>query len=114
MALEHEKDTSGYLNINNPTSRIYIKTRMIMNNIVGIWQERNPGKREFTFDKKQKRNCTKASLDYFLLSKNSSEPVTGTSIGRACKLSVHRLIYLQLSSSSFKRGKASGDLTNTC
>ena len=60
---------------------------------------------EFTFDKMQRRNHTKARIDYFLLSRNTTELLTGASIGRACKLSDHRPIYFQISSSTFKKGR---------
>ena len=36
-----------------------------MNDLTDIWRDRNPQKREFTFDKQQKNNRTKARLDYF-------------------------------------------------
>ena len=77
IALEYDKDTNGYINVNNPISRRYIKTWMMMNNLVDVWRERDPEKREYTFDRMQKKNRTGARLDFFLLSRNSMDLVTG-------------------------------------
>ena len=70
-----------------------------------VWRDRNPDRKEFTFYKMQRRNCPKAIIDYFLLSRNTTELVIGASIGRACKLSDLRPIYLQIYSSTFKMGR---------
>ena len=77
-----------------------------MNNQVEVWRERNSEKQEYIFDKMQKKNRTKAPrLDYFLLSRNSLDLVTGLNIGRACTLSDHRPIHLQLAPSLVQNGR---------
>ena len=63
VALNHDMDTNGYLHVNNPSSRQYVKTRITTNDLTVIWRDRNPDKREFTFDKQQQRNRTKTRLN---------------------------------------------------
>ena len=53
VALKHEIDTNGYLHINNPSSRQYMKMRIATNDLTDIWRDRNPEKRVFTFDSKE-------------------------------------------------------------
>ena len=105
VAPNHDNGTSGYLPVNNPNTRRMLNRHITLNNWTDIWHEHNPDKREFTFDKWKMKNRTKARLDIFLITNNSTEYVTGVQIGRACKLSDHRPIHLQMSCSTFKRGR---------
>ena len=73
VALKHNKDMCGYLHVYNPHSKD--KMKMNLGSLVDIWRERNPTGRQFTFDKRQERNQTRAKLDYFLVSENSTENI---------------------------------------
>ena len=42
VALKHEIDTNGYLHVNNPSSRQYMKLRIATNDLTDIWRDRNP------------------------------------------------------------------------
>ena len=99
------KTHNGYINVNNPIIRRYIKSRMTMNNLTDVWRQRNPKIRESTFDKMQAKNRTKAQLDHFLISRKSLNTVAGVSIGRTCAPSDHRHIHLKLVRSPVQRGK---------
>ena len=52
VALEHEKYMSGYIYVNNPHSREIMKRKIKLCGLVGIWRERNPIGKEFTFNKR--------------------------------------------------------------
>ena len=73
--------------------------------MVDIWRIRNPNDSQFTFHKKQAKNFTRARLDYFLVSENSSEYINNVQICRMCSLSDHRPILLQMSFSNTRKGK---------
>ena len=60
VTLNHELDTCGYLYVNNPNSREYVKSCIVTNQLTDIWRERNKSTRAYTFDKKQTTNGTKA------------------------------------------------------
>ena len=96
VALKHEVNTSGYLNVNNPNSRQYITRQSAMNELMGIWRERNTETRAFMFDKKQTTNRTKARLDYLLIWRNNERYVSTTHIGWVNALSDHRPIYITI------------------
>ena len=64
----------------------------------------NPKSRQYTFRKKQAKNYTRARLDYFLLSKNSTYLVSKVGMDRVSNLSDHRPIHLHMSFSSVQRG----------
>ena len=101
----HNMDTAGYLHINNPVSRQYIRSRMMTNELTDIWQDSHPTTRSFTFDKLQKKIRTKARLDHYIISKNSVEILYEFYIDRTSNLSDHRPIPLNISSSPLKRGR---------
>ena len=90
-------DKDGYLHTNNPTARKYIKCRMVTNKLLDIWRFRTRGMKDFTFDKKQTSNRTKARLDYFLISQTTQRYITDAHIGRASILSDHRPILITIS-----------------
>ena len=94
IAMKHELDTSGYLHVNNPNTREFLTRQTNLSNLVDIWRIRNPNSRQFTFQKKQARNYTRARLDYFLVSENSSEYIKNVLIGRMCSLFDHQPIHL--------------------
>ena len=96
VAPEHNIDTAGYLHINNSVSRQYITSRMMTNEVTDIWRDRHPTTRSFTFDKLQKKNRTKARLDYYLISKNTTEIVSEVYIDRTLNNSDHRPIHLHI------------------
>ena len=103
VALQHNLDTLGYLHVNNPNTREFITRQANLSNLVDIWRTRNPNSRQFTFQKKQARNYTRARLDYFLVSENSSEYIKNVLIGQMCSLSDHRPIHLQMSFSKIQK-----------
>ena len=65
LAINHEKDTSGYLHINNPNTREYVTRQANLSNLVDIWRIRNPDTRQYTFHKRQTKNYTNADLTTF-------------------------------------------------
>ena len=83
IAPDHVNDTSGYLHMNNTNTRRLLHSRMALNNLTNIWQDLNHRRKEDVFDKWQKKNWTRARLDFFLISKNSIELITGIKIGRS-------------------------------
>ena len=105
ITINQDMDTNRYLHVNNPTSCQYFMMRLATTYLIDIWWLKNPNIREFTFDKLQRKNRTKARLDYFLISGNTAEIVVDTSTERACNLSDHRPINIELSSSPFVRGR---------
>ena len=60
VALNHEADTVGYLHINNPDSRELLITKMNLCNLIDVWRECNPVSKQYTFNKKQTKNYTRA------------------------------------------------------
>ena len=52
IALNHELDTSDYLDVNNPQSRQHIKSRIATNELIDIGQEKITGRKAFIFGKK--------------------------------------------------------------
>ena len=54
---------------------------------------------------KTDKNFTRARLDYFLISKNSTHLVSKVGMDRVSNLSDHRPIHLHMSFSSVQRGK---------
>ena len=103
VAPDHDMDTAGYLHNNNPFLRQCIRSRMMTNEITDIWRDKHPTTRSFTFDKLQKRNRTKARLDYFLIAKNTAEIVSQVYIDRTSNISDHRPAYFSLSSENRQR-----------
>ena len=45
-------DTSGYLHVNNPSSRDYLTRNIEKCNLTDIWRLKNPKSRQYTFEKK--------------------------------------------------------------
>ena len=105
VALKHDIDTSGYLHVNNPNTREFLTKQAHLSNLIDIWRVRNPNSRQYTFHKRQAKNYTRARLDYYLVSENSSEYIKDVQIGRVCSLSDHRPIHLQMSFSKIQKGK---------
>ena len=69
-----------------------------------IWRLKNPKSQQYRFGKKKAKNYTRACLEYFLLSKNSTYLVSKTGMGGVSNLSEHRPIHLHMSFSSVQRG----------
>ena len=65
VAPEHAEDISGYLHVNNLNTRRFLKTHAALNNLTNIWHDRNPGKKDFTFYKWQRKNQSRARIDFF-------------------------------------------------
>ena len=82
IAPNHTYDTSGYLHINNPNSRDYLTRKIEQCNSTDIWRFKNPKSRQYMFGKKQAKYYTRARLDYFLLSKNSTYLVSKVGMDR--------------------------------
>ena len=79
-------DTSGYLHVNNPKN--IEKCNLV----------------DSTHLEKKAKNYTRARLDYFLISKNSTYLVSKIGMDRVSNLSNHRPIHLHMSFSSVLRG----------
>ena len=104
VPLNHDLDTSGYLQVNNNESWKYIKSRMVTNDLIDVCRSRNKGVRAYNFDKKQTTNRTKARLDYFLITQTMLRYITDARIGIASILSDHRPIFLTISPSTISIG----------
>ena len=111
VASDPNKDTLGYLHINNPNSRQFIKRMKSLCMLTDDFRHKNPDVRRYTFSKGQARNYTKARLDYFLINDDALDSVTKVGIGRETALSDHCPVYLHLSLTKVVRGMDSGDST---
>ena len=105
VALNHNADTLGYLHINNPNSRDYLTRRIDPCSLVDIWRLKNPNSRQYTFNKKQTKNYTRARLDYFIISKNTTKIISKVGMDHVFNLSDHRPILLHMSFSRVQKGK---------
>ena len=76
-----------------------------MNEPTDTWQDINPTKKEFTFDQQQKKNRTRARLDYYLISKTTSEIVSDNFIDYANNLKDHKPLHLIISPFTILRGR---------
>ena len=106
------KDTLGYLHINNPNSRNFIERMKSLCMLTDIFRHKHPESRKYTFSKGQARNYTKARLDYFLLNDNALESVIKVGVGRENALSDHCPIYIHLKLSKVVRGRGFWRLNN--
>ena len=95
----------GYLHVNNPNSREFMIRKMSLSNLIDIWRTINPNCRQYTFNKKQTRNYTRARLDNFLAIENSTKIIGNVQIGLVCSMSDHRPIHLHMSFSKVPKGK---------
>ena len=71
VAPDHNKDTLGYLHVNNPNTRLFIERMKSLNMLTDAFRHKHPDLRRYSFSKKQARNHTKARLDYFLINDDS-------------------------------------------
>ena len=60
IALNPDLDISGYLHINNPNSRDFPTRKIYLCNLFDVWKNRNPNCTQYTFNKQQTKNNTKA------------------------------------------------------
>ena len=112
VAPDPNKDTLGYLHVNNPNSRNFIERMKALCMLTDVFRHRNPEVRKYTFSKGQAKNHTKARLDYFLLNDNALESVVKVGIGRENALSDHCPIYIHLRLTKVKRGRGFWRLNN--
>ena len=112
VAPNHNKDTLGYLHVNNPNTRLFIERMKSLNMLTDAFRHKYPDLKKYSFSKKQARNHTKAHLDYFLINDDSFDLVTKVGIGRETALSDHSPIYLHLSFSRVKKGRGFWRLNN--
>ena len=116
IAPNHNKDTLGYLQINNPNTRRFIERMRSLNMMTDVYRHKHQNLRQYTFKKKQARNYTRAWLDYFLINDDSLDLVTKVGIGKDTTLSDHRPIYLHISLSKVQKGRGfwrlNGDFLN--
>ena len=95
VAPDPNRDTHGYLHINNPNSRLFIKRMISLNILTDVFRHKHPDLRKCTVSKGQARNYTKAWLDYCLINDDALDLVTKVGIGRETILSDHCLfIYI--------------------
>ena len=111
VAPDHNKDTLGYLHVNNPNTRLFIERMKSLNMLTDAFRHKHPDLRKFSFSKKQARN-TKAFLHFYLINDDSIDLVTKVGIGRETTLSDHSPIYLHLSFSRVKKGRGFWRLNN--
>ena len=105
VAPDPNKDTLGYLHINNPNSRHFIERMKYLCMLTDLFGHKNPDLRRYTFSKGQACNYTKARLDYFLMNDDALESVTKVGVGREPALSDHCPVYLHLSLTKVVRGR---------
>ena len=60
VAPDPNKDTLGYLHVNNPNSRNFIERMKALCMLTDVFRHRNPDVRKYTFSKGQAKNHTKA------------------------------------------------------
>ena len=104
VAPDHTKDTLGYLHVNNPNKRRFIN-RMMSLNMTDVYRHKQPDLRQFTFNKKEKMNYTRARLDYFLINDDSLDLVKKVGICKGTTFSDLRPIYLHISLSKVQKGR---------
>ena len=105
VAPDHKMDTSGYLHINNPNSRKLLDRIIPLNMMTNVFRHKHPDLRQYTFHKKQTKNCTRARLDYFPMNDDSLDMVKKVGIGKASSLSDHRPILLHIALSKVQKGR---------
>ncbi len=89
ITLSQELDTDGYLHENNVHNRDLVKQKMIELQLKDIWRDRNPFATNFTFMKKLTNNTTKARLDFFLTSPQTTGYIQSVRIDSLSSLSDH-------------------------
>ena len=112
VAPDPNKDTLGYLHINNPNSRHFIERMKALCMLTDVFRHKNPELQKYTFSKGQAKNHTKARLDYFLMNDDALDSVNKVGVGRETALSDHRPIYIHLKLSKVVRGKGFWKLNN--
>ena len=105
VAPDHNMDTMGYLHINNINTRQFIDPMKSLNMLTDAFRHKHPELRQYTFNKKQTKNYTRARLDYFLISDDSLDLVKKVGIGKTTTLSDHRPIYLHIALSKVQKGR---------
>lgn len=70
---DNKMDTMGYLHVNNPNSRRFIDRMKSLNMLTDVFRHKHPDLRQYTFNKRQTKNYTRARLDYFFINDDSME-----------------------------------------
>ena len=92
VALDPNLDTSRYIGQNKPNARKTIHEKMHLLNLVDVWRETHPNKRQYTWNK---FNTNKQGrLDYFLISKILMPYISDANICTGYR-SDHSIISLQ-------------------
>ena len=116
VAPDHNKDTSGYFHVNNPNTRHFMDKMKSLNMMTDVYRHHHPDLRQFSFNKKQTRNYTRAWLDYFLINDVFLDLIKKVGVGKETILSDHRPIYLHISLSKVQKGRGfwrlNGDFLN--
>ena len=112
IAPDPNKDTLGYLQINNPNSRHFIERMKALSMLTDVFRHKNPELQKYTFSKVQAKNHTKARLDYFLMNEDALDSGNKVGVGRETALSNHRPIYIHLKLSKVVRGWGFWKLNN--
>ena len=60
VVLDHNKDTSGHLHVNSPTMGCFMNKMKSLNMMTDVYRHKHPDLRQFSFNKKQTRNYTRA------------------------------------------------------
>ena len=112
VAPDPNKDTLGYLHVNNPNSRNFIERMKSLCMLTDVFRHKHPDVRKYTFSKGQAKNYTKARLDYFLLNDGALESVIKVGVGRENALSDHCPIFIHLRLTKVVRGRGFWRLNN--
>ena len=112
VAPDPNKDTLGYLHVNNPNSRNFIERMKSLCMLTDVFRHKHPDARKYTFSKGQAKNYTKARLDYFLLNDGALESVVKVGVGRENALSDHCPIFIHLRLTKVVRGRGFWRLNN--
>ena len=51
VAPDHNKDTLGYLHVNNPNTRLFIERMKSLNMLTDVFRHKHPDLRKFSFSK---------------------------------------------------------------
>ena len=110
VALDPKIDTFRYIGQNKPNARKKICEKMFLLNLIDVWRELNPSKRQYTW---RKFNSNKQGrLDYFLISKILMPNIANTNISPGYR-SDHSIISLKFKGYIPKRDRSFWKFNNS-
>ena len=102
------KDKLFRINVQTKSSRV-LNEILTDNNLIGIWRERNPNTRKYTWSKKKPK--IRCRLDYFLIENKHKETVKSCSIIPSVSAD-HEIIEIKLNIEKIKIGRGLWKLNN--